>query len=169
LGGILVGFLVYLYFIKKEKDPLWQMLDIGALSFLIAWAIGKIGCHLSGCSAGRLTDSFLAINGAYPVDLLSIAWAVILFGFLFRSWLKARLTDGVIFFLAMEGFFLGELLIKTLKIDFGEDIVRIEAISHLIIIVAIYLLFWKLHGPKIERTNIATTIKNFVFRRRFRR
>jgi phosphatidylglycerol:prolipoprotein diacylglycerol transferase len=169
LGGIIVGFLVYLYFIRKEKDPIWQMLDIGALSFLVAWAIGKFGCFLSGCATGRLTESPLAINGAFPVDLFSIIWALAIFVLLWRSWLKNKLSDGVIFFLAMEGFFLGELLIKTLKIDFAEDIVRIEAVSHLVIIVAIYLIFWRLHGPKIEKNQIGQTIKNFVFRNRFRR
>lgn len=168
LGGIFVGFLTYLYFIKREKDPVWQMLDIGGISFLVAWGVGKIGCHLSGCNTGRLTDSFLAVNGALPVDLFSAVWAILLFFFLFRIWLKNRLSDGVIFFLAMEGFFLGELLIKTMRIDFGENIVRIEAIIYLALIVGIYLIFWKLHGPKIERTNIGTNIKNFVFRKRFR-
>jgi hypothetical protein len=69
----------------------------------------------------------------------------------------------------MEAFFLGELLIKTLKIDFAEDIVRIEAVSHLVIIVAIYLIFWRLHGPKIEKNQIGETIKNFVFRGRFQK
>ena len=168
LGGLVVGFIVYLYFIKKEKDPVWQMLDIGALSLLVAWSVGKVGCFLSGCSTGRLTDSFIAINGSFPIDLLSIAWAVILFGIIFRTWLKAKLSDGVVFFLVMEGFFLGELLIKTLKIDFGEDIVRVEAISHLVLIVAIYFLFWKLHGPKIEKGEFGKTIKNIVFKKRFR-
>jgi phosphatidylglycerol:prolipoprotein diacylglycerol transferase len=169
LGGIIVGFLVYLYFIRREKDPIWQMLDIGALSFLVAWAVGKVGCFLSGCATGRLTESPLAINGAFPVDLFSIVWAAAVFVLLFRSWLKNKLSDGVIFFLAMEAFFLGELLIKTLKIDFAEDIVRIEAVSHLVIIVAIYLIFWRLHGPKIEKNQIGETIKNFVFRRRFQK
>ncbi|MEX1052054.1 MAG: prolipoprotein diacylglyceryl transferase family protein [Patescibacteria group bacterium] len=168
LGGLFVGFLIYLYFIRKEKDPVWQMLDVGALGFLVAWAVGKIGCHLSGCSTGRLTDSFLAINGSYPIDLFSIVWAGLLFALLFRTWLRNKLSDGVVFFLAMEGFFLGELLIKTLKIDFGKDIVRIEAIIHLALIVAIYLIFWKLHGPKIQRNQVGEAIKNFVFRRRFR-
>ena len=91
-----------------------------------------------------------------------------MFGIIFRTWLKAKLSDGVVFFLVMEGFFLGELLIKTLKIDFGEDIVRVEAISHLVLIVAIYFLFWKLHGPKIEKGEFGKTIKNIVFKKRFR-
>jgi len=169
LGGIIVGFLVYLYFIRKEKDPVWQMLDIGAISFLSAWVIGKFGCFLSGCAVGRLSDSPLAISGSFPIDLFSIVWALLLFILLLRSWLKNKLSDGVIFFLAMEGFFLGELLIKTLKIDFAEDIVRVEAVSHLLIIVSIYLIFWRLHGPKIEKNQIGQTIKNFVFRRRFQR
>lgn len=166
LGGILAGFLAFLYHIRKEKDPIWQVLDIGALAMIIAWAIGKFGCFLSACSVGRDADNFLSIQGMYPVDLYSSVWAIALFTVMLTIWLRNRLSDGVVFFLTMEGLFLGQLLINTLKADFGEGIVRVEAILNLTIIVVTYLLFWKLHGPKLQKNRWGLAVRNFVFRKK---
>jgi hypothetical protein len=53
---------------------------------------------------------------------------------------------------------------KILKSDYGDGLVRVEAIVHLVLIVAVYLLFWRLHGPRIEKNRL-TNIRNFVFRK----
>lgn len=166
LGGLITGFLTFLYLIKKEKDPIWQLLDIGALGLLVGWSIGKFGCFLSGCTLGRPTETLLGINGSYPVDLFSAIWALLLLVVMVLAWQRRKLSDGVVFFLSMEGFFLGELLINTLKADFGENIVRTEAVVHLTLIIAIYLIFWRLHGPRFEQRRLGLSIKNFVFKRR---
>lgn len=164
LGGLVIGFFTFLHFIRREKDPIWQMFDIGALGLLLGWTIGKIGCHLSGCSVGRDAVNIFSLQGSYPIDLYSALWTALAFAILFSAWLRNKLSDGVIFFLSLEGFFLGELLIKTLKADFGDGIVRIEAVVNLGLIVAIYLLFWRLHGPRIQKSRL-TNIRNFVFRK----
>lgn len=165
LGGIITGFVAYLYHMRRQKDPIWQMLDIGALALMIGWTIGKFGCFLSDCSVGRDASNFLTIGGHYPVDLFSAVWALLIFWIMFRTWSRNRLSEGVVFFLTLEALFLGTLLINTLKADFGEGVIRIEAIINLAIIVTIYLLFWKLHGPKIERRRFGLAIKNLVFRK----
>lgn len=157
LGGIIIGFLALLRFIKKSKQPLWEVLDATGLAFLIGWAIGKVGCHLSLCTIGRASDGFLSVNGSYPIDLFSSIWAAIVFGTLMYVYLRDKLSAGIVFFLATEAFLLGELLIKTLKADFGEGIVRAEAMVYLVLIVITYLLFWRFHGPQIEKTSL----KNF--------
>jgi len=166
LGGLIIGFLIYTQTIRRLKEPIWPWLDIGALGLLIGWAIGKIGCHLSGCSIGRSTTSFLSIDGAYPVDFLSLFWLLLLFGSLLYAWIRNRLSDGVIFFLALEGFFLGELLVKTLQLDFGEGVGRIEAVINLGLIAAIYILFWRLHGPQIEKNRLGSYLRRLILRRR---
>lgn len=166
LGGIVAGFLTYVYFLRRTNDPIWQMLDISAFALLIAWAVGKFGCFLSSCSIGRPTDSFLAINGTFPIDLFSVIWAILIGGTLYLVWRKNRLSDGVIFFLALEALFLGELLIKTLRLDFNENIARLEAMIYLALIIGIYVLFWRMHGPRFTKKGAATAFKNLVFRRR---
>src|SRR3989344_1020916 len=138
----------------RARQPTWEVIDALSLSFLVGWAIGKIGCQLSSCTIGRSSESWIAINGMLPIDLISSIWAIIVFGVLLYVYLKDRLTSGVIFFLSTEAFFLGELLIKTLKADFGEGIVRAEAMIYLSLIAITYLLFWRLHGPRLEKTTI---------------
>lgn len=165
LGGIIAGFLAYLHFAKKSRDPIWQMLDIGGLGLLLGWGIGKFGCHLSNCTIGRSSE-FLAINGTYPVDLISTVWAVTLFAVMLLIWLKNKLSDGVIFFLTLEALFLGKLLIMTLRADFGDDLVRTEALIVLGLIIGIYLIFWKLHGPRFEKNRFGILVRNLVFRKK---
>lgn len=166
LGGLIVGFISYLYFVKRERDPIWQMLDIGSLGLLIGWAFGKTGCFLSSCTIGQTTSGFLSINGTYPVDMFSAVWVAVLFVILGAIWFAQRLSEGVIFFLAIEGLLLGQLLINTLNADFGTGLARVESLTYLFLIIVIYLLFWKMHGPKIEKNRWGVSIKNFVFRRK---
>jgi len=165
LTGIITGFLVFLYHIRQEKAPAWIMLDVGLIAFLIGWAIGKFGCHLSACTVGR-AGTFLTINGTYPVDLLSLIWAVLLVAVLWRLWHQQKLQDGAILFLAIEGLFLGEFLLKTLKADFGEGLSRLEAAAYLLLIIGTYFAFWRLHGPKINRQQLGSMMQKLVSRRR---
>jgi len=151
LGGILVGFLVFIYFLKQNPQRLWLVADIFALAFLLAWAIGKQGCVLSSCTAGKISESWLAINGSFPVDLMSSLWALTLFIILLLVWLKQIMRDGAIFLLSLEGFFLGELVIRSLKEDFDTGLGRAEAIVQLIIVVVIYIAYWRLYNPKMVR------------------
>lgn len=147
LGGLVVGFGVYYYLLRKQKLPIWASLDIASLGLLVGWAAGKFGCHLSVCTVGRETTSSLALAGGYPVDLISSLWAAALVVAMFIVWLGKRFNDGVVFFLSLEGLFLGELLIKTLRADFGEGLIRLETGIYLFLIIVIYLGFWTLHGP----------------------
>ena len=164
LGGILVGFFVFLRLNKKARQPTWEVLDALGLSFLVSWAIGKVGCYLSLCTLGRATESWLATNGTIPVDLISSIWAIIIFGTLLYIYLKDRLTAGVVFFLSTEAFFLGELLIKTLKSDFSGGIARAEAMIYLALVAITYLVFWRLHGPKVEKSTLQRVVSNLLGR-----
>lgn len=165
IGGLVSGFLAYLYYIRQARLPVWPLLDAGSLGLLIGWAIGKIGCHLSGCSLGRLTNLGLNLNGTIPVDLLSSFWSGLLFVIFAFWWVRQRLTEGVVFFLAIESLLLGELLIKTMRLDFGTDPVRLEAVIYLGLIVLIYLVFWRLHGPRISRDRLVGWVGRFRSRR----
>ncbi|QQG50231.1 MAG: prolipoprotein diacylglyceryl transferase [Candidatus Berkelbacteria bacterium] len=165
LTGLLAGFAAYLYFLRRDKLSNWVMLDIGLLSLLYGWGVGKFGCHLSSCTVGR-AGNFLALNGTYPVDLYGSLLAMGLATALSVIWAQSKLREGVIFFLAIEGFLLSEFLIKTLKADFGEGIAQFEAISYLTLIVAVYAIFWFLHGPKVSSSGAVSNFKNILLRRR---
>lgn len=163
LPGIVTGFLVFSYTLRRENLPIWPLIDIGALGFLAGWILGKLGCQLSSCTIGR-SSNFLAINGGYAVDLLSAVWAFGTVAVCFYLWSQKKLRDGVTFFLAIEAFFLGELLLKTLKTDFGEGVSRLEAATLLIVIILIYAVFLRLHGPMLNEGQLVSHVKR-LFRR----
>jgi phosphatidylglycerol:prolipoprotein diacylglycerol transferase len=68
-GGLIGGSLGVIYLLHREKLPLAEVADVGALSIPAAYAIGRVGCFLVGDDYGRPTDSWLGIafpNGSPP-------------------------------------------------------------------------------------------------------
>ncbi|WP_207513726.1 prolipoprotein diacylglyceryl transferase [Longitalea luteola] len=47
-GGLLCGIGVALYIAYRHKIPLVHMLDMGSPAMMLAYGIGRLGCHLSG-------------------------------------------------------------------------------------------------------------------------
>jgi phosphatidylglycerol:prolipoprotein diacylglycerol transferase len=48
LGGLIFGSLTYLYICYKKGMKLVHLADIGSPGMMLAYGIGRIGCHLSG-------------------------------------------------------------------------------------------------------------------------
>jgi phosphatidylglycerol---prolipoprotein diacylglyceryl transferase len=47
-GGLIFGTIAVLIYAKKKGIPYMKMLDIGAPAMMLAYAVGRIGCHMSG-------------------------------------------------------------------------------------------------------------------------
>ncbi len=47
-GGLIVGGATVLYLAKKRGIPFLHMLDVGGPAMMLAYGIGRIGCHVSG-------------------------------------------------------------------------------------------------------------------------
>ena len=47
-GGFILAFFVVVFYIRKHKIPLSQMLDACAPAMIIAYGVGRLGCHFSG-------------------------------------------------------------------------------------------------------------------------
>ena len=164
LPGILAGFAVFIFTLRRENLPVWPLVDIGGISFLIAWSVGKFGCQLSTCTIGR-SSNLLAINGMYAVDLLGAIWALLVAGVCYYLWTQKKLRDGVVFFLVVEALFLGEFLLKTLKADFGEGVTRLDATATLTVIILTYATFLRLHGPIFREGKLLERIKKLIPKR----
>lgn len=165
ISGLISGFIAYLYYSRRQTTSIWKLLDIGALALLLGWGVGKFGCHLSGCTTGRSVTNFLAVNGSYPIDLFSSIWAIVSVAILAIIWRKQKLSEGATFFLSLEALFLGELLIKTLRADFGENVAKTEAFTYLSLIVGLYVVFWRLHGPKIAKVSVLRSVSSLIGRK----
>ena len=47
-GGLIFGAIAVLWYAKKKGVPYLKMLDIGGPAMMLAYAVGRIGCHMSG-------------------------------------------------------------------------------------------------------------------------
>lgn len=56
-GGLAFGLIWMLIWCKRTKTPVFTMMDCIAPSFLIATAIGRVGCLLNGCCYGGVCDA----------------------------------------------------------------------------------------------------------------
>ena len=57
-GGLLLAFIVTVWFLKKHKLSFWKIADIISPSLAIGIAIGRIGCFLNGCCYGKISSQW---------------------------------------------------------------------------------------------------------------
>jgi phosphatidylglycerol:prolipoprotein diacylglycerol transferase len=69
-GGVLAATLVFIFYTRRFRLPVWQVLDVLAPAIGLGVAIGRIGCLLNGCCWGKPSDLPWAIT--FPAK--SIPW-----------------------------------------------------------------------------------------------
>ncbi|HBF68033.1 MAG TPA: hypothetical protein DDW20_01770 [Firmicutes bacterium] len=63
IGGIVAFLLMYFFYYKKRhKDIFDQILIIVPGCITLAHGVGRIGCFLSGCCYGKITDSWIGVT-----------------------------------------------------------------------------------------------------------
>ena len=55
-GGLIAGALTLIYYCKKHKLNMWQVMDLGALGVTFTHMFGRFGCLAAGCCFGRPTS-----------------------------------------------------------------------------------------------------------------
>ncbi len=77
-GGLILSFLVAIWYIRKHKLPLWTTTDMFAPGIALGHVVGRLGCLLAGCCYGRpttepwsviFTDPFAASNVGTPLHV----------------------------------------------------------------------------------------------------
>ena len=108
-GGFILGILVCLVIIKKSGENPLEILDFAAPAMALGYAIGRLGCHVSGDGCyGIETSSFLGIpypNGiipstasVFPTPLFESMFSFILVIALLQI-RKRELSPGLLFFI----------------------------------------------------------------------
>jgi len=69
LGGVLFGALTFVYYARRSRLPVLQLVDAAAAPLALAQAIGRLGCFCAGCCWGVEThaDHPLALIFTNPV------------------------------------------------------------------------------------------------------
>jgi len=77
-GGLVLAFLVALWYVRKHRLPVWPVADAVAPSIALGHVVGRFGCLLAGCCYGKptsmpwgitFTDPFAASNVGTPLHV----------------------------------------------------------------------------------------------------
>ncbi len=141
-GGFLAGFVVLVILIKKQKEPLWQWLDVLGVSALLGIGVGRIGCVWTGDIAGRLTSNY---PHGFPVAFYESVFTSLLFvAILATIFFLKKIPVGFRFVYALLGYSLIRLVIdgyRDLPLLFiGLNSSQIAALSVVVLVSVVFLL-----------------------------
>ncbi len=106
-GGLILGVLISLWYLKRNQMPMWKTADLLAPSIALGQSIGRWGCFFAGCCYGKKTDVAWGITFADPRSLAPLEIPLhptqvylslnAVFIFIFLMWLsKRKVFDGQI-------------------------------------------------------------------------
>jgi len=106
-GAFIIGTLVFIIFLRINKENIKKWLDALIFGILLGHAIGRIGCFLHGCCYGIITNVPWAINFPslrnnflrHPTQLYEAFSYFIIFLSLYSYSNKTKLRDGSLFFI----------------------------------------------------------------------
>lgn len=61
-GSLLFALPTTVWFFRKNKWPVWKMMDMLAITATIVHAFGRIGCFFAGCCHGVPTDAWFGVT-----------------------------------------------------------------------------------------------------------
>lgn len=130
--GIILGFFgVAVYFLKKQRWPIWDFLDMAVLGLLSAEVIEKMGVFLADPFYGVVADNFFGFKypdqsvKRLPTALFEALFLVIVFGvfFTFKKKIFEKWKNGALLnlFLIISGVeFLLFSFLKQYKLMWGD-------------------------------------------------
>jgi phosphatidylglycerol:prolipoprotein diacylglycerol transferase len=66
-GSFLIAVPTMLWYFKKEKLPIYKMLDVMAVVTCIVHMFGRVGCFMAGCCYGLPTTSSFGVTYTNPI------------------------------------------------------------------------------------------------------
>lgn len=67
-GSLLFAVPIVVWFFRKEKWPLWPLMDNLAITACIVHGFGRIGCFFAGCCYGKQTDLPWGVTFSDPIS-----------------------------------------------------------------------------------------------------
>ncbi len=105
-GGFAVCVPITVWFLRKEKVPLWPFLDCLALGMSLGWFFGRMGCFVAHDHPGTVTNFWLGVYGicqpsgsrsvaCHDLGLYEALWSLSMFG-LFNALDARKLKPGTL-------------------------------------------------------------------------
>ncbi|MBX2962786.1 MAG: prolipoprotein diacylglyceryl transferase [Cyclobacteriaceae bacterium] len=169
-GSFLFAVPTMLWFFKRNKLPVYQMLDIMAVVTCFVHMFGRVGCFMAGCCYGKPTSGFMGViftdpacqanplnTPLFPTQLMEAGFIflVMLFLLYFRSKKKFH---GQLFLLYLMLYATGRFGLEYFRGDLSRGFVIEDYISNsqfisLCIIAAVAFIYsrWSKHNAVIKR------------------
>ncbi len=156
-GGIIFGFIGFIYFCKKHNLK-WQLLaDLCAPGFGFAHFFGRLGCFFNGCCYGKACSKPFGVlfyqiynNKLYPIgyhlptQLIEASFALIMGIYLFiRSNRKNYVPNGKSAYIYLLAYSVFRFFIEFLRGDDRGFYIGIFSISQVISIILFIFLIAK--------------------------
>lgn len=158
-GGIVGGLVTAVLYMKKNKLPIWRLLDLAAPFLILAQGISRIGCDVFGYTVPEWWPLGIDHNGeqVHPVQAYEFTLNYLLFGYL---WVKLRAIqyEGQVFLHYLFGFMLIRAIVELARLN--PEFMGIS-VSHLMSLigmtVAVILILWKRkpHSVSIQKEDVS--------------
>ncbi len=170
-GGLIVGMLAGLAYCRRKRAPLAPMLDAVAPPLMLAYAIGRIGCQISGDGdwgiaadlaakpgwlptwlwaqtyQGNIAGVQIPSPGVYPTPIYETLMSLAAFGILWALRKRAH-ASGWLFgvYLVLAG--VERLLIEFIRVNtaytiFGMEITQAQLISVACVVAGLIVMLWR--------------------------
>ncbi|TRZ96379.1 prolipoprotein diacylglyceryl transferase [bacterium] len=145
-GGLTLGSLCGLIYLKKKQVPVYKVLDLIVPFLALAQAIGRIGCLLNGCCFGKVSSFgiYFPVHQAIliPTQLYSSLFLLLIF-IILRFLQESPHQPGQILFTYLFLYSLKRFFIEFLRADNPRVIMGLtlfQLISITILCLAVYKL-----------------------------
>ncbi len=165
-GSLLFAIPATIWYFRKEKWPVWPMMDRLAITACIIHFCGRLGCFFAGCCYGVPTESFLGVTfsdpesqaeplntALHPTQLYEATLIGSILVLLYMLKRHDRLT-GTLFFVYVILYASGRSIIEIFRGDVRRGYVIEGILSHsqlisiLLIIFAIGYYFLRMRKSK---------------------
>ena len=168
-GGVIGGLTAGCITAKIKKVPVYAILDVAVMGFLIGQGIGRWGNFVNQEAFGTETDSVLRMVsentdgvGVHPCFLYESVWCLLGFVLLYLFSRKYRKYDGQIFLMYLVWYGFERMLVEGLRTDslyiFNLRVSQILAGLTMIIGIVLLIVFRKCTSKavnQIEESDVA--------------
>ena len=157
-GSLLFAIPMVIWYFRKEKWPVWPMLDRIAITACLIHGMGRLGCFFAGCCHGVPTDLPWGVTFTdslsqaeplhtplHPTQLYSSTMILTILAFLFMLKRHQRF-DGQLFFSYIILYAVGRGIIEVFRGDEERGYIVEGIVSHSqfisIIVIIVTLLFY---------------------------
>jgi phosphatidylglycerol:prolipoprotein diacylglycerol transferase len=151
-GGLVFSLAASIFVIKKNKEKVLEIFDLTAPAIALGYAVGRIGCHVSGDGCyGIPTSSFLGTaypNGivptsvnVYPTPLFESFVSFLFFAFLLKL-RKKEMPTGKLFFIYLILNGIARFLVEFIRLNPKELLGLTQAQIIAVLLVMTGILGW---------------------------